>query len=156
GHVGTGDHGCIGSGSGHGRNLRRSVWEVAVHEMLPKRRAGTYLTLAGAVIRNEKAQACIQHKVQVAVKIDGVSSVSNDPVPAAALLIKPQRHSVHIGGESSLPAMHGQGSFRAQNLRVLKFSILQVRDHEAGKVCRRSRKTACRSGNYYLKWLGTA
>src|SRR5205085_3790678 len=112
------------------------------------------LTLAGAVIGDEKAKTCVQDEMHVAVKINRVSSMPNDPVPVAALFIETQGHGIQLRRKSALARVHLLGGLRAENLSVLKFSILQVRDHEAREIRRGRRQAARRRRNDDLKRLG--
>ena len=72
--------------------------------------------------------------MQVTVEILGIAAVSNDSVAVPGFFIKPQRHGVHPWQIFKLARMHQPGCFRPQYPNALKFSLLQVGNHEARNV----------------------
>src|SRR5579864_463639 len=71
---------------GRGRwplNLRRSVWEITIQEIIPQRCARADLPFAGTVVGNKKAYAGVEHEVKIAMEINSVAAVADNPLAIA-------------------------------------------------------------------------
>ena len=75
--------------------------------------------------------------MKIAVKIHGIAAVPNDAMAVSSFFIKSKGHSIHGGMRGELPRMHLLRGFRAENLGVSIFSILEMRDHEMSHIDRR-------------------
>src|SRR6476646_3078466 len=110
------------------------VWKIAVQEMVPQRRTGTDFAFAAAVVRNKESYAGIRHQMQVAVEVHSVSTVPDDAMRIARLLVESQAHSVKRLVQAKLARVHHLRRFRTKNLRIVELAVLQVSDHEVRHV----------------------
>jgi hypothetical protein len=109
---------------------------------------------AGAVHRDEDADAVVGQQVQIGVEGDRVTAVPDDLMAVAVLVIEAQRHAVQRRHILLLRGMHLTGGGLLEDAHVAVLAVVQVRDHEAGHVVARGRKAAGRCGSHQFVGLG--
>src|SRR6266404_2827530 len=140
-------------GAGHRGSRRMSKWKVTIEEPIKQNRPRAYLALSPAVVRNKETGVRVKNEMEIAVEIDGVSAVPNNPVAVSRFFIETQSHAVQTGIGSKLTRVHQFCSFRLKNLRAAEPAILQVRDYEVAHVRRACGNAPSRKRLHKLKRL---
>src|SRR5881227_262194 len=83
--------------------------------------------------------------VEVAVKVDGVSTMADDVMAVAIFLVKSQSHGIQFGMKARLARVHLPCNFRAEDLSFLEFAVLKMGNHEMRDVGSGDGKSSCRS-----------
>src|SRR5262249_41664874 len=86
------------------RGWRRGI--VAIEQRGAEFQAIVGLGTAGAVVGNEESEADLRHQMQVAMKILRVAAMADDAVAVARLLVKSERHPVHLRQRAELATVH--------------------------------------------------
>src|SRR5229473_390135 len=141
-------------GAGHRGSRRMSKRKVTIQELIKENCPRAYLTLSPAVVRNKETGVRVENEMEIAVEIDGVSAVPNNPVAVSRFFIKTQSHAIQTGIGSKLTRVHQFCGFRPKNLRAAEPAVLQVRDYELTHVRRARGNAPSRKRLHKLKWFG--
>ena len=59
------------------------------------------------------------------MKVDGIAAMADDVMAIAILLVKSQSHGIQFGMKAGLARVHLPRNFRAEDLSLLEFAILE-------------------------------
>src|SRR5260370_26733300 len=111
-------------GAGHRGSRRMSKREVTIQQLIKENRPRAHLTFSPAVVGNKETGVRVENEVKIAVEIDGVSAVPNNPVSVSRFFIETQRSAVQTGIGSKLTRVHQFCSFRLKNLHAAEPPVL--------------------------------